>query len=105
MENQKPSMTCRTASGGSESFSRLSHGDQKITERVQIRDCSYNAGSHYPFNVHAPLKQRLGIWALMRKGQCRKLAKDRYIDSSYTNNFWHVVWVYCFRRLGLIGHR
>ena len=90
MENQKPSMTCRAASGGSESFSRLSHGDQKITERVQIRDCSYNAGSHYELNIKLPLpKQRGSIWALMRKGQCRKSASDHNIETSDADNLWH----------------
>jgi hypothetical protein len=99
------SVTCRTASGGSGGFRRLSHPDQEITKLVKIRDGSYNSGSHYSFNVKAPLKQGRGIWVLMRKGQCRKIAKDGDIESSDAKGLWHAVRIYCLRKLGLIVHR
>src|SRR5437870_2057123 len=106
MENQKESVTCRTASGGSGSYRGLSQVDQKVTQRVQIIDGSYNAGSHYSLNVNAPFpKQRGGIWALMRKSQRRKSTSNRDIESSGTKSFWYIVWVYCFKLLRLISHR
>jgi hypothetical protein len=98
-------MTCRTASGGSGSYRGLSQVDQKVAQRVQIIDGGYNAGSHYSLNINAAFrKQRRGIWALMRKGQRRKSASNRDIESSDTKSFWYIVWVYCFKLLRLIGH-
>jgi hypothetical protein len=98
------SVTCGTASGGSRSFGRLSQADQKVANRVQILDGSYNAGSHYGFNIKAPIpKQRRSIWAVMRKGQCRKATSDRNIETPDANSLWHVVRVYCLNLLGLIG--
>jgi hypothetical protein len=104
--NMQDSVTCRTASGGSGSFGRLSQADQKVSKRVQIFDGSYNAGSHYSLNINASVpKQRRGIWTLVRKGQRREGAGDRDIETSNAKNLGHIVWVYCLNFLGLIGHR
>jgi hypothetical protein len=84
----------------------LGQTDQKITERVHIRDGCYNAGSHYGLNVHAPISKQGGrIWPFMRKSQHRKVPRDCDIEAPQAESFWHVIGVYGLRLLRLISHR
>jgi hypothetical protein len=101
MEDQRL-MSCRTASGGGGGFRSSGSIDQNIAKCVQIRDGSYNAGSHYRLNVNATLsKQRGGIWALMPEGQRRHLTDDPDIEPSHAKGFWDIIRVYCLRLLGV----
>ena len=68
-------MSSWTAGGWSGSFGGLNNGVQQISERLQVWDGYYNAGSHYRMKVDAlPFKHSAGIWTDMCKRQNRKLA-------------------------------
>jgi len=48
------SWTTGNWSGGRSGAYRLDYLDQEITNRYQIRNGSYNAGSYYEFGVYCP---------------------------------------------------